>query len=346
MRKLGITLGVLAALYFGGAMALVLWPGPGHSDSALETKRALEAGEITREEIEGYLVAAGMLSREQVNAFEERRFQTRDGRSVFAREFAGAENSGATIILVHGVGSDSSPFNVTAAGLRDATGATVLAIDLRGHGKSEGARWDVDYIGQHEDDLADIVRELKRTKQDTKIVLSGHSMGGGISLRFAALADEPSIDGYLLFAPNLGATAPTARTAPPEDAAAADQTNPYMSLRLPRLIGLVMLNSVGIEMLNHLQVMFLNVPPDFPAYSYRGLVSGEPTNYVAAFEAVDKPLLVIVGTQDEAFLGEQFEPIVSQYSDGEVLLLEGATHNSVHRDERALEAIQEWYTTL
>lgn len=345
MRKLLITIGVLVALYFGGALALVFWPGAGHSESALETMRALDAGEITRQELEGFLVAAGMESREQVNAFEERRFQTRDGRSIFARAFTGTDDGAATIILVHGVGSDSATLNVTAAGFRDVTGATVLAIDLRGHGKSEGARWDVDYVGQHEDDLADIIAKLKSVRSDAKIVLSGHSMGGGISLRYAALEGEPSIDGYLLFAPNLGAIAPTARTAPPQDAA-ADQAEPFMSLRLTRLLGLVMLNSVGIDVLNHLQVMFLNLPPDFPAYSYRGLISGEPTNYIAAFEAVDKPLLVIVGTEDEAFLGEQFEPIVSQHSDGQVLLLEGATHNSVHRDERALAAIREWFAGL
>ena len=74
-----------------------------------------------------------------------------------------------------------------------------------------------------------------------RFILAGHSMGGGIALRFAQLEDHPAVDAYLMFAPHLGSDAPTMPQPDPDNPAAA-----YSQLNVPRLIGLIMLNNVGI----------------------------------------------------------------------------------------------------
>jgi fermentation-respiration switch protein FrsA (DUF1100 family) len=57
---------------------------------------------------------------------------------------------------------------------------------------------------------------------------------------------------------------------------------------------------------------------------------------------VRKPLLVIVGEQDELFQVDQFEPLVEAHSDGQVLMISDANHNSVHYHPQAVAAIGEW----
>ena len=88
----------------------------------------------------------------------------------------------------------------------------------------------MDYIGQYEDDLADVVTQVKFQKPNEKIIIAGHSMGGGISLRYAMRNDFPEVDGYLLVAPTIGHNNPTMRTAPLN----ADETaEPFLN-RVPR----------------------------------------------------------------------------------------------------------------
>ena len=49
--------------------------------------------------------------------------------------------------------------------------------------------------------MADIVSALHRESPTSRIILAGHSMGGGIAMRYAerhaARRDVPDVDGYL-----------------------------------------------------------------------------------------------------------------------------------------------------
>jgi Serine aminopeptidase, S33 len=58
-------------------------------------------------------------------------------------------------VLIHGTATESSVMNALAKTL-NAAGTTVYAPDLRGHGAS-GNRGDIDYIGQLDDDLVDLI---------------------------------------------------------------------------------------------------------------------------------------------------------------------------------------------
>jgi alpha-beta hydrolase superfamily lysophospholipase len=213
---------------------------------------------------------------------------------------------------------------------------------LRGHGQSGGVTGDIDYIGQYEDDISDVVTQIRSAMPSSRIILAGHSMGGGILQRYAMKSSSPPIDGYLLFAPLLGNGSPTIR-------GAMEQSVPvdapvYMQIHLVRILGLVMLNSIGITQLNSLPTMLINPSLDLKVsnYSYRAMASTAPQEFVAGLSAINAPLLVIVGSNDEAFVASAFQPLVDSYTRGQLVVIEGETHNGITHNLQALDAVRQW----
>ncbi|NGP89925.1 alpha/beta hydrolase [Aliifodinibius halophilus] len=278
---------------------------------------------------------------EQVYQNKPYRFNVSDGKTLFAYKYP-QENSMTTILLLHGVLSGAFMMNKTAGLLREATDAEVIALDLRGHGQSEGTPGDVEMINQYALDVVDVITAIKKEKSDQRIILAGHSMGGGIALQVAMLKKPDLVDGYLMFAPLLGYKSPTISKSPATKAGRNSQQ--FMRIHIKRIIGLKMLNSVGNHEYDHLPVLFFNLPDKVPirTYSYRANESMTPEDYKVGLAAVDKPLLVLVGSNDESFVATEFEPVVTENSDGEVLIIEGATHNGIRHDERAMTTIRKW----
>mgnify|MGYP001799170600 CR=1 FL=1 len=134
--------------------------------------------------------------------------------------------------------------NRSAGQVREAKKAEVIAVDFRGHGQSEGNAGDVDYIEQYADDLIDVISTIKKNKPNGKIIIAGHSMGGGIALRYAMKNNAPSVDGYLLFAPLLGDNAPTLAQS---TAIAATNSETFLKIHIERIIGCELYNSLGVH---------------------------------------------------------------------------------------------------
>ena len=275
---------------------------------------------------------------EQVYPSEERRFPMRDGTVLAGRLFSA--ESDTTIVLVHGILASSLELNRPAGLLRDATSATVLAIDMRGHGASGGAPGDINYIGQYEDDLADLVVKIRATRPGGRVILAGHSMGGGIVLRYAEKPDSPLVEGYLLLAPYLGAKSPTT----PQESRPGEDS--FLRLNVPRTLGLAWFNGFGITGFNGLRTLFFNLPAELPltSYSYRAMVGNAPEDHapaLAAIRAKGLPLLVVVGSEDEAFRADRYAEALGSEKDA-LRLIQGANHDGVLVDPRALSAIGRW----
>lgn len=318
------TLAALAALagaVFTAAFVMILWSDP-------ELPAPLEPSPEDLKEMAA--------SFEQPYPSVKRSFRMRDGTTLSSQYLA--EDSKTTIVLVHGVLSSSFPLNRTAGLLREAAGAEVVAIDLRGHGASEGQPGDTDYIGQYEDDLTDVIREIRATRPGGKVILAGHSMGGGIALRYALRPDVSPVDGYLLLAPHLGPKSPTTPTETNEAGAR------FVQLHIPRILGLFVMNSAGITAFNGLRTLFFNLPPEVPlrSYTYRAMAGSAPADYRPALAAVRVPLLVIAGSRDEAFRADQYEAAVRSYSRGTVTIVPGATHDGILRDPQTMAAVAAW----
>jgi alpha-beta hydrolase superfamily lysophospholipase len=325
VRKLLIVAGTLVLIWCGAAMTMVLWPVPRFVHPfTTSTPDATQAATPVRSADIGGTV----------------QFHMRDEAVLRGREFGPI--APVTILFLHGVMSSSDEYLETCSQLHSLTGARVIALDLRGHGRSDGTPGDIHYIGQYEDDVADVLTLVHREQPVGRIILAGHSMGGGIVMRYVSLHSKPAADGYLLFAPHFGVKSPTMRLGPAPGAASIGE--PLMKLALPRVLGLIMLNSVGVRSFNGLDTLFFNVPPAFPihAYSFRAMVSMTPDNYVAALTADSKPLLVIVGSNDEAFYADRFSSVVSIHQNGKTELISGPTHDGIVHSAAALSAAADW----
>ena len=84
------------------------------------------------------------------------------------------------LILLHGSGYHSQYLLPLAEFISTEGLAQVYTPDLRGHGPSLARRGDVDYINQLEDDLADLVTEIRQDCSDATMLVGGHSSGGGL----------------------------------------------------------------------------------------------------------------------------------------------------------------------
>ncbi len=279
------------------------------------------------------------LGLDQVYPSTQKYFKTRNNSKISAQYYN--RNSNLTIIVLHGILSSSYTNNRFSGLLREAADADVYALDLRGHGGSDGYPGDVEYIGQYEDDVADVIEKIQADKPNGKIIIAGHSMGGGISLRYALNKSQPNVDGYILFAPQLGENSPTNI---PAEGAEAEQDNNFMAIHLPRLIGLALLNSLNMTQWNNLPVFFFNLPSETPVnqYSFRSSASMSPKDYISGLQAIDKPLLVVIGEEDEAFNAAAYESIISSYTTGDFMMVDGQSHNGIRHDELAMNRVKTW----
>ena len=274
---------------------------------------------------------------EQVFKNVPQKFMMRDGKQLFSYTYKSESNT--TIILLHGILSSAYLMNKTAGLLREATNSEVVALDFRGHGQSEGTPGDVDYINQYVDDLSDVIMAIKKEKPNQKIILAGHSMGGGIAILYAIKNQTSLVDGYLLFAPHLGVNSPTIK-----EQKIVSGEEPFIKLHINRIIGLKLMNTIGETKYNNLPVLFFNLPEAMPItkYSYRASESMSPLDYKKGLNAINKPLLVIVGSNDEAFDADKFNSAVTENSRGEVYIVENESHNGIRHNKKTMKLVTQW----
>lgn len=278
------------------------------------------------------------LGLEQIYKNRPIKIMARDGKQLFAYQYD--SNSDTTILLLHGILSSAYMMNRTAGLLQEATHSEIVALDFRGHGQSQGAPGDVSYIDQYVDDVIDVVHSIKKEQPKQKIILAGHSMGGGVILKYAMAKEAIEVDGYLLFAPQLGANSPTLKIGPLEG-----EKEPFLKLHLNRVIGIKMMNSIGETKYNDLPVLFFNLPETMPVtkYSYRANESMYPADYKVGLQSVDKPLLVLVGASDEAFNASEYPKAITENSNGEVFIIDKESHNGIRHNVEAMQIIANWF---
>jgi pimeloyl-ACP methyl ester carboxylesterase len=315
MLSLGIVLGgllIVAALSLAGGIAL---GGPTRPPPLASIRDA-------------------MLKRDRNDLPEPTFFPARDQTTLAYRVYPSAAGPARGVaILIHGSVGSGADMHEIAKALKKVD-LDAFAPDLRGHGAS-GTRGDIAYIGQLEDDLADLMDELDRRGAPDRRVLIGHSSGGGFALRVAALQLGSRFVGTILLSPYLGHDAPT--TSPAERG--------WANIGVPRLIGLAILNQLGVRALNGLPVVAFAVdPPAVPdvtaAYSFRLRMNFAPhRDWRRDIASTRGPLLVLVGAQDELFQANLFAELFAAAPKGRVELLANIDHMGITDDPAALSAI-------
>jgi len=267
------------------------------------------------------------------------RFAARDGTDLAYRHYPARGTPGGKIaILVHG----SSGSSVAAHALADALaahGIDTYAPDIRGHGGS-GTRGDVAYLGQLEDDMADLVALIRKTSSEP-ITLLGHSAGAGFALRLASSPLKDQFARTVLLAPYLGYDAPTNRP----------QSGGWASADLPRLFGIAMLRRIGIDCCDGLPVLAFAVPPHSEkilasTYSWRLMRNFATRGYRDDLAAVTRPLTLIAGADDELMLADKYaDAIHAVLPSAEVKLIGGANHMDVVCAAKAVNEIADYVAT-
>ena len=110
-------------------------------------------------------------------------FTNKLGQKIFTRYWPIEAAAKAVVIIVHGLGEHSGRYTHVAEALNEA-GYICYALDHRGHGHSEGARFQVSNYDNFIDDLKLFYDSIKEKHSDNKIFILGHSMGSVISLQF------------------------------------------------------------------------------------------------------------------------------------------------------------------
>ncbi|HEX2202168.1 MAG TPA: alpha/beta hydrolase [Longimicrobium sp.] len=110
----------------------------------------------------------------------------------------------AALLVVHGLGEHGGRYAALARAL-SARGVAVFALDLRGHGRSGGARAYTPRFEQLVEDVEAFRRHVAlKLPAPVPVFLLGHSLGGLVSIRWLQTHPEAPLAGAVLSSPLLG----------------------------------------------------------------------------------------------------------------------------------------------
>lgn len=269
---------------------------------------------------------------------ELERYRARDGTFLSYREYRASPTRVA--VLVHGSAGSSIDMHPLALALQGA-GFTVLVPDVRGHGANR-PHGDIRYVGQLDDDLADLINALKRVVPGSTWTIVGFSSGAGFALRFAANSKVSELaDRYVLISPYLRYNAPSVR-----ESASGGTSQSWAKASVGRIVGLTMANRWGLHAWDGLPVLAFPVSASIEAathaYSWRLYKNfGADDDYLADMRRASRPMQVLVGDSDglldAAKLKIEFQ---SQRPETPVSIIPGMGHSEmVTRPAAILEVV-------
>ncbi|MGH6979806.1 MAG: alpha/beta hydrolase [Stellaceae bacterium] len=227
-------------------------------------------------------------------------YAARDGARLGYRAYEGGGDQ--IVVMIHGSSDDGSGMHALAKAMRDA-GASVYVPVLRGHYGSP-RQGDIDYIGQLDDDLVDMVALLRASHPKAGLSLIGFSSGGGFVIRVIGGGGEKLFDRFILLSPALPPGAPTHRP----------NYGDWAAVAVPRVIALSLLNRIGVDQFNFLPIIAFATSPKIKSltswYSFSLAVNfaAPLRGYQSALSRSRKPVALLVGGSDELFYPEKFAP--------------------------------------
>jgi pimeloyl-ACP methyl ester carboxylesterase len=207
----------------------------------------------------------------------------RDGVALAYRRYVPASPR-AVVLFYHAGGTHSGAgYQSLGSGLKTQYDTVVYTPDIRGHGASEGPRGDAPRPEQVWEDVTTLIQHARTEYPQLPLFLGGHSSGAGLVLNYASHPDHESVNGYLFLSPQFSNRSRRERLAPttPFASDSALRVN-YPAERLASDTGLV--TAITANMSNA-----LTPPAPFEQ-----------------FAALDRPLGLWVGGDDELFLSDSF----------------------------------------
>lgn len=117
------------------------------------------------------------------------------GIKIFMRSWQPEGKPRATVVINHGFKSHSGYYEWVAGELTRHQFA-VYALDMRGHGKSDGERLFVNKMAEYVDDLAGAVNFAKQREGALPTFVLGHSAGGVVACTYM-LDHQSEVSGFI-----------------------------------------------------------------------------------------------------------------------------------------------------
>lgn len=126
----------------------------------------------------------------------ENTFSSRHGQQIYSQCWQPEGDTRACVLIVHGLAEHSARY-ATLASHFTARGYAVCALDLPGHGRSEGTRTFIPRFSEHLDTVEDLLQQVQEQFAGKPVFLLGHSMGGLISTAYL-LRNQQAFAGLVL----------------------------------------------------------------------------------------------------------------------------------------------------
>ncbi len=267
----------------------------------------------------------------------ESSWKAKDGLETYFQGWEPEKTPQAAICLVHGLGEHSGRY-VHVADHLTAAGFAVLTMDLRGHGKSAGARGHVNSIDNFLDDIDRLLNEAENRYLGIPRFLYGHSLGGFLVLLYT-LKRQPLLAGVVSTSPGL--------RSPLEKQSLKLAFSRSLAMLLPSLIIPSGLNAADISRDPEVVRVYQNDPlvHDRASLAFvKALFDAIPWTFQHAPE-FKPPLLLVHGTKDNITLpsgSQEFASLVP--GDCTLKLWDGLyheTHNEPEK-EQVLAFLTDW----
>ncbi len=226
------------------------------------------------------------------DSFEHREYSwiSADGLNLFAQSWIPETNPRAIINYVHGFKDHSSRFSHWAVQLTR-EGFGVIAVDLRGHGRSEGRRGYADSFERYLQDVRIMSSFSRQHYPGIRHILYGHSLGGnivtnylisGVELPNAAVISSPWFK--LAFEPSVTARAMAT----------------FLRYTLPHIVVRSELDTKGLSRNPKIGEDYVNDPLVHNSISPKLFIEIEKKGAAASrsIYKINIPLLVMHGTAD------------------------------------------------
>ncbi|MBC7263704.1 MAG: lysophospholipase [Chloroflexi bacterium] len=136
---------------------------------------------------------------------EESSFQSADGLRLYYQTWQPDGSPVARLVIVHGLGEHSGRYG-NVVDYFVPRGYGICALDLRGHGRSEGPRGHVQDFAHYVEDLRRFVGLVQGSQPDVPTFMVGHSLGGLIALSYG-LCHPEGLRGMVVSSPWIEANA-------------------------------------------------------------------------------------------------------------------------------------------
>ena len=123
-------------------------------------------------------------------------YEAVDDLQLFEQWWQPKDKPKAVVVIIHGYGEHSSRYTHVAEHL-GSHGYAVDTFDLRGHGKSEGARTFIKSFDEYLDDVGQFLVRVRERHPEKTMFMLGHSMGGAITTLFI-ITKKPELSGVVL----------------------------------------------------------------------------------------------------------------------------------------------------